>query len=65
MGIEPTCSAWKADVLPLNYARFFSPFSALAVRVARGEGKPGVRRVGDAGCALDETGWWGEQDSNL
>ena len=21
MGIEPTCSAWKADVLPLNYAR--------------------------------------------
>ena len=21
MGIEPTCSAWKADVLPLNYIR--------------------------------------------
>ncbi len=21
MGIEPTCSAWKADVLPLNYTR--------------------------------------------
>lgn len=20
-GIEPTCSAWKADVLPLNYTR--------------------------------------------
>ena len=19
MGIEPTCSAWKADILPLNY----------------------------------------------
>ncbi len=21
MGIEPTCSAWEADVLPLNYTR--------------------------------------------
>ena len=25
MGIEPTQSAWKAEVLPLNYARIF-PF---------------------------------------
>ena len=26
MGIEPTLSAWKAEVLPLNYARvFYSP----------------------------------------
>ena len=24
MGIEPTCSAWKADVLPLNYTRQIS-----------------------------------------
>jgi hypothetical protein len=23
MGIEPTQSAWKAEVLPLNYTRFF------------------------------------------
>ena len=23
MGIEPTPSAWKAEVLPLNYARFY------------------------------------------
>ena len=23
MGIEPTCSAWKADILPLNYTRIF------------------------------------------
>jgi hypothetical protein len=23
MGIEPTSSAWKAEVLPLNYARIF------------------------------------------
>lgn len=24
MGIEPTQSAWKAEVLPLNYTRFSS-----------------------------------------
>ena len=24
MGIEPTSSAWKAEVLPLNYTRFVS-----------------------------------------
>ena len=24
MGIEPTLSAWKAEVLPLNYARYLS-----------------------------------------
>jgi hypothetical protein len=24
MGIEPTYSAWKADVLPLNYTRILS-----------------------------------------
>ena len=23
MGIEPTCPAWKAGVLPLNYTRIF------------------------------------------
>jgi hypothetical protein len=26
MGIEPTSSAWKAEVLPLNYTRH-TPFS--------------------------------------
>ena len=24
-GIEPACSAWKADVLPLNYSRLTQP----------------------------------------
>ena len=24
MGIEPTTSAWKAEVLPLNYTRLFN-----------------------------------------
>ena len=22
-GIEPSCSAWEADILPLNYSRIF------------------------------------------
>ncbi len=24
MGIEPTLSAWEAEVLPLNYTRFYT-----------------------------------------
>ncbi len=31
MGIEPTSSAWKAEVLPLNYARM----STLVTRTCR------------------------------
>jgi hypothetical protein len=27
MGIEPTSSAWKAEVLPLNYTRWFYSLS--------------------------------------
>ena len=27
MGIEPTCSAWKADILPLNYTRTCTLFN--------------------------------------
>ena len=27
MGIEPTLSAWKAEVLPLNYTRIPPPFT--------------------------------------
>ncbi|KTD49698.1 hypothetical protein Lqui_1909 [Legionella quinlivanii] len=33
MGIEPTLSAWKAEVLPLNYTRFF-----LFLKMVEGEG---------------------------
>ena len=29
MGIEPTLSAWKAEVLPLNYTRLFRKRSNL------------------------------------
>ena len=34
MGIEPTLSAWKAEVLPLNYTRA-TPFDS---RLVEGEG---------------------------
>ncbi len=30
MGIEPTSSAWKAEVLPLNYTRSYWPLQPLA-----------------------------------
>ncbi|KTD61013.1 hypothetical protein Lsha_1260 [Legionella shakespearei DSM 23087] len=33
MGIEPTLSAWKAEVLPLNYTRFLS-----SLKLVEGEG---------------------------
>ena len=36
MGIEPTCTAWKAVVLPLNYTR--APTFPLARRGKMGNG---------------------------
>jgi hypothetical protein len=33
MGIEPTLSAWEADVLPLNYTRSANHFSHLPAPV--------------------------------
>ena len=33
MGIEPTLSAWEADVLPLNYTRSANYFSRLPALV--------------------------------
>ena len=29
MGIEPTTSAWKAEVLPLNYTRVHNAFKSI------------------------------------
>jgi hypothetical protein len=40
MGIEPTPSAWKAEVLPLNYTRF----------------RLSSRHAGSTGCVLVEGG---------
>ena len=35
MGIEPTFSAWEADVLPLNYTRTLDSRQILAVPIVR------------------------------
>lgn len=77
MGIEPTLSAWKAGVLPLNYARSGvgpAPGDGRRSGRARGPGsedrngartssRPGGRDGVWAGRGA--RGWWGEQDSNL
>ena len=33
MGIEPTSSAWKAEVLPLNYTRLVTDHDTLIIPV--------------------------------
>ena len=35
MGIEPTYSAWKAEVLPLNYTRLFQSESRQSAHLTR------------------------------
>ncbi len=35
MGVEPTSSAWKAEVLPLNYTRAFCPAHLELTSLAR------------------------------
>src|SRR5215475_5811385 len=49
MGIEPTSSAWKAEVLPLNYTR------------ADGAPLPAAPLSGPPSAP----GWWRGKDSNL
>ncbi len=49
MGIEPTCEAWKASVLPLNYTRTESNSSGNAVLVNRGPFAPN-RHPGPPDC---------------
>src|ERR1700741_1740563 len=49
MGIEPTSSAWKAEVLPLNYTRA----DDADLPAASGESLPPRHR------------WWRGKDSNL
>ena len=38
MGIEPTLSAWKAEVLPLNYTRLTRPLYGLMPAITMVEG---------------------------
>ena len=56
MGIEPTPSAWKAEVLPLNYTRLALPDAAEVWRY------PGPTNTF---IALSEGFWWRGKDSNL
>ena len=53
MGIEPTSSAWKAEVLPLNYTRMPAP--------AAGRGTAVGRQTAARRC---DWFWWREEDSN-
>jgi hypothetical protein len=65
MGIEPTLSAWKAEVLPLNYARTLrreaQPLRRKTQREPAGV-DPKARETGREEQAGRE--WWGEADSN-
>ncbi len=36
MGIEPTLSAWEAEVLPLNYTRLSNNFTFMEISVKPG-----------------------------
>ena len=55
MGIEPTLSAWKAEVLPLNYTRAF----IIQAPMVYGNGLQ-PRRV-----CIPNNKWWRGEDSNL
>ena len=59
MGIEPTCAAWKAAVLPLNYAR-----RRWSVRDERRGRDPFDSNSSDSRGDRFPPEWWGEADSN-
>ena len=56
MGIEPTPSAWKAEVLPLNYTRF----DRISIRTPV---EPDGSAPKSAGVCRQR--WWRGKDSNL
>ena len=58
MGIEPTYSAWKAEVLPLNYTRKRSPVPVRPVQFAQSG-----RKYPRLSATLWY--WWRGKDSNL
>ena len=41
-GIEPSCSAWEADILPLNYTCMFQSFYTIPHPGAECKGKSGA-----------------------
>ena len=61
MGIEPTCSAWKADILPLNYTRGFPetitlyPFrTRLSITIFRNFFAPRLQDIEGRGSLIDQ-----------
>ena len=69
MGIEPTPSAWKAEVLPLNYTRTPMPSWRRTLTQAKKKGcNPPLEPVfNTASCVTASTlnKWWWGKDSNL
>ncbi len=53
MGIEPTSSAWKAEVLPLNYTRRWRSSESLSPESDSPRPKEGTNRPATAGAAAD------------
>ena len=67
MGIEPTPSAWKAEVLPLNYTR--NAPAALRIRACAAQRSTTFARPSTGGVepplTAGESVWWRGEDSNL
>ncbi len=60
-GIEPASSAWKAEVLPLNYTRAFFRKRPHA----RFRQRPTAQSLPAKSLLPSEIGWWWGKDSNL
>ena len=73
MGVEPTSSAWKAEVLPLNYTRSFSRWILAAGRWAPAQQalsaampfESQLLRSSSQPPAPSSLSWWRGEDSNL
>ena len=62
MGIEPTLSAWKAEVLPLNYTRAIAAYAG-ATRHSQPLHLPALTPSSMSRPRVQA--WWRGEDSNL
>lgn len=62
IGIEPTYSAWKADVLPLNYTR--AGYTQITLRWWFCRARSGNKRDRLGALPQSEKQWWRGLDSN-
>src|SRR5579862_338138 len=71
MGIEPTLSAWKAEVLPLNYARIFITYLCLRIIIKQKQNclsKAGLSQLSNSVLTMPISMSllvWRGKDSNL